>query len=109
MMQTLVFLIIAVLIVCLPMNAQDTFGPLDCVEKLLRNDPQLRISRVNVLQQEGRLLQTQAAFDLGTSVSSQYSIDYSPVFSPLGIVFPQVTTSQYGLGANQELDFGVRL
>ena len=109
MMQTLVFLIIAVLIVCLPMNAQDTFGPLDCVEKLLRNDPQLRISRVNVLQQEGRLLQTQAAFDLGTSVNSQYSIDYSPVFSPLGIVFPQVTTSQYGLGANQELDFGVRL
>jgi len=91
------------------LSGQDTLRPLDCVERLLRNDPQLRISRVNVRQQEGRLLQTQAAFDLGTSVNAQYNVDYSPVFSPLGIVFPQVTTSQYGLGANQELDFGIRL
>lgn len=105
----LVFLIITVLIVHLPMSGQDTLRPLDCVEKLLRNDPQLRISRINVRQQEGRLLQTKAAFDLATSVSAQYNVDYSPVFSPLGIVFPQVTTAQYGLGANQELDFGVRL
>lgn len=109
MMQMPVFLVIAVLIARLPLSGQDTLGPLDCVEKLLRNDPQLRISRVNVRQQEGRLLQSRAAFDLGTSFNAQYSVDYSPVFSPLGIVFPQVTSAQYGLGANQELDFGVRL
>lgn len=108
-MQKVVLVLITMLVVLLPMSGQDTLRPLDCVEKLLKNDPQLRISRINVRQQEGRLLQTRAAFDLGTSVSAQYNVDYSPVFSPLGIVFPQVTTSQYGLGANQELDVGVRL
>ena len=108
-MRLVVFSLFIGLVVRLPLSGQDTLRPLDCVERLLRSDPQLRISRVNVRQQEGRLLQTQAAFDLGTSVNAQYNVDYSPVFSPLGIVFPQVTTSQYGLGANQELDFGIRL
>ena len=89
--------------------AQDSLMPEDCVERMLQKDPQLRISRINVRQQESSVLQSKAAFDVATSATMQSSIDYSPVFSPLGIVFPRVTNEQYSLGLRKEFDLGVSL
>lgn len=89
--------------------AQDSLRAMDCVERLLSNDPQIRIQRTRVVQQNGAVLQAKAPYDLSTQTTIQASRDYTPLVSPLGIVFPTVTTNQYSIGLSQLLSLGATL
>jgi outer membrane protein TolC len=92
-----------------PCVGQDSLRPIDCIERLLQNDPQLRVQRTMVAQQEGVVRQTRAPFDLTTSAGILASRDYTPLVSPLGIVFPSIFTSQYSVGLSQLLPLGTNL
>lgn len=87
-------------------TSQDSLRVMDCVERLLRNDPQLRVQRTLLDQQQGAVAQAGAPFDLSTQLGLQASRDYTPLVSPLGIVFPTVTSGQYSVGLSQLLSLG---
>lgn len=87
-------------------RGQNELSPLDCLQRLLERDPQIRIQRTNIAEYEGYAQQYRAPFDLQTTFNAQYGVDHSPIISPLGIVFPSVTTGQYQIGVNRQLEFG---
>lgn len=93
--------------------AQDAMAqsmtPVDCLQRLLERDPQLRVQRTTAAEQRALAIQQEAPFDLSTALTIQAGTDHSPVISPLGIVFPEVTTGQYQLSVTKQLPIGLSL